>query len=94
MSSESCSAPNCTKLGTYHELNIALPTAGSKTGRTIRKCHRPEKEEKSKRTGKVAMGSGGYDELDDNRDHRLLTHSGSSFFYANLEYLALLGSRT
>ena len=26
----------------YHELNIALPTAGSKTGRTIRKPALPE----------------------------------------------------
>jgi hypothetical protein len=39
MSSESCSAPVVTLgLGAYyHELDIALPTAGSKTGRTIRK---------------------------------------------------------
>ena len=37
-----------------------------------------------------------YDELDDNRGMYdiIFSHSGSSFFYANLEYLASLGTRT
>jgi hypothetical protein len=89
----------------YHELDIALPTAGRKTGRTIRKpallTVRPasEREQDSRKRDNerdqlksLNEQSGGYDRLD---DHRLLTWiNHCSFFYANLEYLASLGSRT
>ena len=89
----------------YHELDIALPTAGSKTGRTIRKpallTVRPasEREQDSRKRDNErdqlksqSEQSGGYDRLD---DHRLLTWiNHCSFFYANLEYLASLGCRT
>ena len=77
MSSESCSAPVVT-LGCTG-CTLALPTAGSKTGRTIRKpallTVRPasEREQDSRKRDnerdQLKSQSEGYDRLD---DHRLI----------------------
>jgi hypothetical protein len=69
MSSESCSAPvvHLAVLGAhYHEVDIALPSAGSKTGRTIesrtqgREIKRDQLKSQSEQRKSLffAMGSG------------------------------------
>jgi hypothetical protein len=105
MSSESCSAPVVT-LGwtgcTLPRTRYCSPDCRKKDIRkpalfTVRPASEREQDSRKRDNERDQLKSqseqsGGYDRLD---DHRLLTWiNHCSFFYANLEYLASLGSRT